>query len=306
MTTLLQSPDILVKKFLLYMKAERGVSSHTLRAYSNDLKEFARFSGKNPASVDFANFRKTRLLVREFWASLSEKKLKTSTVKRKLAALRSFFKYLVMEDLIETNPFTYLKMPKAEKRLPRFLSEGDMGKFLGSLDDSKTLKTLRDRALFEMLYSSGLRIHEALNLNLTDADLWNGVLRILGKGGRERMAPLGSSAVRALEIYLDERAKHFGRAGGERALFINLRGTRLTVRGAAKILQGRVRGALPGRGLTPHGFRHSFATHLLNRGCDLRSVQEMLGHRSLASTQIYTHTSIEGLKKIYQGAHPRG
>lgn len=306
----LPSPEVLIKKFLLYMKAERGISRHTARAYAFDLKEFAQFLEKAPrhggqAAPDLSNFRKARLLVREFWASVSQRGVKTSTLNRKLAALRSFFKYLVLEDLIDANPFGYLKTPKPERRLPRFLTEVEMEKFLGSLGGDSGFKTLRDKALFETLYSSGLRIHEALGLNLDDADLWNGMVRVFGKGARERMVPLGKTAVNALEAYLDERKKRFGR-GADKALFLNVRGGRLSTRGASKVLKTLVRKSPLSKDVAPHAFRHSFATHLLNHGCDLRTVQEMLGHRSLASTQIYAHTSIDGLKKVFAAAHPRG
>jgi len=300
------NPEIWIKKFLFYMKAERGVSSHTARAYASDLHEFSVFLNKSPlGSVDLSHFRKARLCVREYWASLTVKGVASSTLNRKLAVLRSFFKYLVLEDVLETNPFSYLKVPKAEKRLPLFLNEGEMDHFLVSVAAKNEFKAARDRALFETLYSSGLRINEALGLNMEDIDLWNGMVRVFGKGSRERLVPMGKTAVRALETYQDIRSKRFGRMSS-RAHFLNARGGRLTARGAFKSLKGWARQLPSGKTLTPHGFRHSFATHLLNRGCDLRTVQEMLGHRSLSSTQVYTHTSMEGLKKIYQGAHPRG
>ncbi len=299
-------PEILIRKFLLYLKAERNVSSHTIRAYTFDLKEFAEFLGKS-AIADLSNFRKTRLLVREYWAALAQKSLKSATLTRKLAALRSFFKFLVLEDVMETNPFSYLKIPKGEKRLPQFLTETEMGQFLGKLDAAKSPLGLRDRALFEVLYSSGLRISEAMGLNLEDADLWNGTVRVFGKGSRERMVPLGKSAVHALEDYLDSRKRlDLSTSPDRRALFLNSRGGRLSARGASKELEAWRGKAGVTKHFSPHKFRHSFATHLLNRGCDLRTVQEMLGHRSLSSTQVYTHTSIDRLKKTYEGAHPRG
>ncbi len=299
------SPELLAKKFILYLKAERNVSPHTVRAYSNDLKEFLEYLRKNSIS-DLSNFRKSRLLIREYWASIHREDGKPSTLTRKLASLRSFFKYLVLEDVVDTNPFSYLKIPKGEKKLPQFLTESEMGQFLGKFDAAKDLKGLRDHAFFEVLYSSGLRIHEAVGLNLDDVDLWNGTLRVFGKGSRERIVPLGKSAVHALEAYLDKRKGQNRSLQAARAVFLNLRGGRLSTRGAFKSLElwkGRFQQT---KGFSPHTFRHSFATHLLNRGCDLRTVQEMLGHKSLSSTQVYTHTSIERLKKTYEGAHPRG
>ena len=281
------------------------MSAHTLRAYRHDLREFLEFLKLQPLA-DLSNFRKSRLLVREFWVSLSKRKIRTSTLLRKLAVLRSFFKFLVFENVIETNPFNYLKLPRREKRLPRFLTEKEVDEFLSTLERSMHVLAPRDRALMEFLYSSGLRIQEAVDLNLEDLDLWNGVVRVFGKGGRERRVPVGGPSLKSLEKYLEKR----GILGESPALFrgpvfLNARGKRITSRGARVVLDRWVRDGALQKKVSPHMFRHSFATHLLNRGCDLRTVQEMLGHKSLTSTQIYTHTSVEHLKKVYDSAHPR-
>ncbi len=301
--------DLWIKRFLLFLKAERSASPHTLRAYQEDLAEFNRFLTRAGHARGLDNFRQARLVVREFWIDGSKRRLSNATLLRKLAALRSFFRYLVTEDVLPANPFKYLELPKREKKLPRFLSEKEMERFLEPFEalagTTKGLE-LRDRALIELLYSSGIRIQEAMNLNVEDMDLWNGILRVLGKGNKERVVPIGDAAARSVQKYLRERRA--GQSSGREAkgpLFLNARGTKLGARGARLILNRWVRKASLERKVSPHTLRHTFATHLLNRGCDLRTVQEMLGHKSLASTQIYTHTSVEQLKKIYDRAHPR-
>ena len=296
--------ELWVKHFLLFMRADRNASRHTLTAYQKDLEEFRSFVNK-PA-LDFSNFRNLRLTVREYWMSLSKRKVSSATLARKLAVLRSFFRYLVKEEILEVNPFNYLKLPKREKILPSFLTEKEVQSFLSSISNSRHSLTLRDQSLIELLYSSGLRIQEEVSLNVEDIDFWNGMVRVFGKGSRERLVPVGESALKSIEIYLKERqAKEKLTSFPKGALFMNLRKTRLTVRGVRKIILRHLRSSALHKNIHPHMFRHSFATHLLDRGCDLRTVQEMLGHKSLASTQIYTHTSIEHLRKVYNQAHPR-
>lgn len=298
--------DLWIKRFLLFMKAERSASPHTLRAYQSDLLEFNRFLTRAGHAKDLENFRQARLVVREFWIDCSKKRPSNASLLRKLATLRSFFRYLVAEDVLAANPFKYLELPKKDKTLPRFLSETEMSRFLEPLETSVQGLALRDRALIELLYSSGIRIQEAMNLNAEDMDLWNGTLRVLGKGNKERVVPLGDSAARCVKQYLSERQARQGTAREPKGpLFLNARGTKLGARGARLILNRWVKKASLARRVSPHTLRHTFATHLLNRGCDLRTVQEMLGHKSLASTQIYTHTSVEHLKKVYDRAHPR-
>ncbi len=298
--------DLWIKRFLLFMKAERAASPHTLRAYQSDLSEFNRFLTRAGHAKDLENFRQARLVVREFWIDCSKKRPSNASLLRKLATLRSFFRYLVTEDVLAANPFKYLELPKKDKTLPRFLSETEMTRFLEPLENSVEGLALRDRVLIELLYSSGIRIQEAMNLNAEDMDLWNGTLRVLGKGNKERVVPIGDSAARCVKHYLSERQARQGTSREPKGpLFLNARGTKLGARGARLILNRWVKKASLARRVSPHTLRHTFATHLLNRGCDLRTVQEMLGHKSLASTQIYTHTSVEHLKKVYDRAHPR-
>ena len=307
--------NLWAKRFLLHQRADRNASPETLRAYESDLREFARFAGAEPAPEgsprttgqpsDAFEFRKCRLLVREFWIALSKRGVKDATLARKLAVLRSFFRYLVSEDVLSGNPLKYLPPPKREKTLPRFLTEKEMSHFLSALERSKEPSAPRDRALMELLYSSGLRIQEAVGLNVEDLDLWNGLVRVFGKGSKERMVPLGDPATECLHAYLSGRESK-ERREPKGAVFVNFRGGRLTQRGARKVIDRWVRESAVGQSVHPHMFRHSFATHLLDRGCDLRTVQELLGHKNISTTQRYTHTSIERLRKVYENAHPRG
>lgn len=292
--------DLWVRRFILFMRAERAASSHTILAYQNDLKEFIKFIKKPTLSL--ANFRELRLLVREYWVNLSKKKVQVSTISRKLGSLRSFFKFLVKEELLSNNPFNYLTFPKKEKHLPNFLTENEMGSFLSVFETSSHRFKLRDKALMELLYSSGLRVQELVNLNVEDLDLWNGMVLAFGKGNKERLVPMGQIATNAIEAYLRESKRADSYKG---ALFLNGFGRRLTTRGIRKIILRLLKKSALHKNLTPHMMRHSFATHLLNKGCDLRIVQELLGHKSLTTTQLYTHTSMENLKRVYQHAHPR-
>lgn len=298
--------ELWVKRFLLFQRGERNASPNTLRAYQKDLSDFSVFLAKTGHSADLSNFRQARLVVREFWIFCTKRKLSTSTLLRKLAALRSFFRYLLREDVVGSNPFDYLSLPKREKTLPKFLTEKETDTFFAAMQGSDHKLAVRDRALLELLYSSGIRVQEASGLNVEDLDLWNGMVRVFGKGSRERMVPLGETATRCLELYIKERERKERLLEPPRGpLFLNPARKRLGVRGIRKIILRWVKVAALRRNVSPHMFRHTFATHLLNRGCDLRTVQEMLGHKSIATTQLYTHTTTEQLKKVYQNAHPR-
>ncbi len=290
----------LVQRFLLYLRAERNVSPHTLRAYQHDLGSFITFIHEKYPRLSLEH--KHRLVIRDYLASLHDKKLRRTTIHRAIAVLRAFYKFLVQEELTTQSPFAGLSMPRREQRLPRFLAEVDMAKLLDMPAAATGLSAQRDAALLELLYSSGLRIQELCQLNAEDLDLWGGMVRVFGKGSRERMVPVGESAQKRLHAYLSARAPKQGRGI---PLFINPRGTRLSDRGARMIVARWVAKAAIQQRISPHSFRHSFATHLLDRGCDLKAVQDMLGHKNLATTQVYTHVSAEHLKKVYEKAHPR-
>jgi tyrosine recombinase XerC len=285
---------------MLYLRAERNASAHTIRAYQHDLHEYSEFlKVKYPRlSMD----RNHRLVVRDYLSHLHEKNIKRATILRAIAVLRAFYKFLVQEEVTSQTPFVGLPMPKREKRLPRFLPEADMSRLLELAALSKHKWAPRDAALLELLYSSGVRIQELCQLNAEDIDLWSGMVRVFGKGEKERMVPVGETALKRIHAYLETRQPKGPRGS---PLFMNPQGTRLSDRGARMVVARWVRQAALQQNISPHSFRHSFATHLLSRGCDLRSVQEMLGHRNLVTTQAYTHVTAEHLKKQYQKAHPR-
>lgn len=290
----------LAKRFLLYLRAERNASPHTLRAYEHDLHSYIAFLDENYPKLTLA--ARHRLVVRDYLSSLHAKEGKRATQLRAIAVLRAFYKYLLQEGLTTQNPFAGLPMPKRDKTLPRFLPEEEMVRLLELPVSTHEPTALRDGALLELLYSSGLRIQEMCQLNAEDIDPWSGMVRVFGKGSKERMVPIGDTAQKRIHAYLDGRLPKGTRG---MPLFTNPQGGRLSDRGARRIVARWVEIASIRQHVSPHSFRHSFATHLLNRGCDLKTVQELLGHRNLATTQIYTHVTAEHLKKVYEKAHPR-
>ena len=292
--------DKLAQRFILYLRAERNVSPHTIRAYNHDLSDFLQFTNTKYPHLSLE--RSHRLIIRDYLAHLHDRDVKRSTFLRAVAVLRAFYKFLIQEGLASQTPFAGLPMPKREIRLPRFLPEEDMNRLLDLPTQSRRPTAARDAALLELLYSSGLRIQELCQLNAEDIDLWGGMVRVFGKGSKERMVPVGEMALKKIHAYLEARPPK-----GQRAtpLFLNPRGGRLSDRGARLIVSRWVRKASIQQRVSPHSFRHSFATHLLGRGCDLKAVQEMLGHRNLVTTQAYTHVTADHLKKVYEKAHPR-
>ncbi len=286
--------DRYIEKFMRYLEIEKNYSKYTILNYHLDLESFKKFLGDSALEkVDY-------LFLRKYLAILKEKNLKNRTVSRQLSTLRSFFKFLIREGYLKNNPITSLSSPKQEKPLPLFLTEEEVIKLIGSvkLDDEKGF---RDKAVIETFYSTGIRVSELVGLNIEDIDFIGAVIKVLGKGRKERIAPIGDIALAAIRDYLKKRKKE-QEAG---ALFLNKSGRRITDSGIRKIIDKFIRMASLKRGISPHTLRHSFATHLLNRGADLRSVQELLGHVNLSTTQIYTHLSTERLKKVYDKAHPR-
>ncbi|MFO7898854.1 MAG: tyrosine recombinase XerC [Planctomycetota bacterium] len=288
--------------FLGYLETERDYSEHTIRAYSGDVVEFVRFSdrgdGLRPGDID-------HLLLRSYLARLRGEGRSRSTIARKLSAVRSFLRFLVREEVIEENPAADVRTPRKSKRLPATLDETEVRRLLEQPDPA-TFLGARDRAILEVLYSTGMRAGELVGANLDDLDLIGEVIRVRGKRKKERLAHLGSYAVAALSAYLDARRRHpkaprFDR----RALILNRSGGRLTARSVRRLLTKHLKRAGLEPRISPHTLRHSFATHLLDHGADLRSVQELLGHESLQTTQVYTHVSAERLKRIYDRAHPR-
>ena len=285
-----------IRSFLRHIGGERGFSNHTIRAYTQDLEQFARFLGDRTPS---------RLVVREYVADLSRGDYSRRTVSRKVAAVRSFFRYLMRLGRMESNPAASIRPPRPERRLPNFLDVSQVESLLAAPEGDDFLGT-RDRAILETLYSGGLRVSELAGLDLGDLDLSSGIARAKGKGRKERLALLGDPAVLAIRVYLPRREEcQRRRKAVEAGLFINRSGKRLTTRSIGRLLEKYSQAAGLPRETSPHTLRHSFATHLLDRGADLRSVQELLGHASLSTTQIYTHLTTHRIREVYDRAFPR-
>lgn len=286
-----------VSAFLVHLQ-NKNFSPHTVKSYRADLHEFLLFF-KQRKQDDLRHF--TSANIRSFLAALQTKNDPArNTVMRKIASLRSFAAFLLTQGKLERNPFKLLPAPKREKILPKFLSEQETERLLETAANSKHFAA-RDKALFELMYSSGLRRSEVTGLNIKDVDYFNGIVKVFGKGAKERLVPVTDAALDALKIYLACRKN----PQPDDALFLNKNGKRLTGDGLAYIFKNTAIASHLARKVTPHSLRHSFATHLLNNGCDLRSLQEMLGHKSLSATQVYTHVSLEKLKSVYEHAHPK-
>jgi len=281
-----------IDKFLRYLEIEKNYSTHTILNYKLDLQDFSKFlGGADITSVDY-------LFLRKYLAALKEKNLNARSAGRHLSALRSFFRFLSREGYIKLNPTSSLSSPKQEKHLPLFLTEEEVLKLIDSafIQDERSL---RDKAILETFYSTGIRISELVGLNMDDVDFIGGIAKVRGKGKKERIVPVGDHALKAIRHYLDKRKRK------DNAIFLNKSGSRLSTRGVRNIVDKYITKAGIRQGVSAHTLRHSFATHLLNRGADLRSVQELLGHANLSTTQIYTHLTTERLKAVYDKAHPR-
>ena len=293
----------IIASFLTHARVEKGLSPNTTSAYRRDLVKFDEFAKKRKLSLEAV----TSDVLVDFLASLYRQKLESRTVARHLVTLRNFFRYALVQDLIAVDPTLNLESPKIRRTLPGYLRLEEV-ELLLSQPDEKTPLGLRDRAMLEVLYSTGLRVSELVNLRVMDLDTGVGCVRCIGKGDKERIVPIGKKALALVDRYLrDARPKLVGK--GKQALattlFINRRGSPLSRVGVWKILSAYGRQAGLRVGSTPHMLRHSFATHLLERGADLRSVQLMLGHSDISTTQIYTHVVEERLKQIYKAHHPR-
>jgi integrase/recombinase XerD len=291
-----------VLDFLAYLEFERGLSRNTLEAYRSDLLQFGRFLAEREVSAAGAQSAD----VADFLSSLANRESPASpaTIHRKAACLRSFYRHLRREGLRESDPTAGLSAPRRGRKLPEVLTRGEITKLLEQPRGSEPA-ALRDRALLELMYACGLRASEAIGLQLPDLDLDEQVLRARGKGSKERVVPIGQSAVRAVRAYLERGRPALVKGRAEPHLFVNFRGGSLSRQGLYKIVRRYAAGAGLEERMSPHTLRHTFATHLLAGGCDLRSVQEMLGHADVSTTQLYTHLSSERLKDVYFRAHPR-
>jgi len=289
-----------IQRFLTALRSRRNFSEHTLRAYRLDLGEFERFCAARKVGPGALSRRDARA----YLADLGARGLARASLLRKLSAVRSFCRFLREAGELKTDPFLSLPIPKVEKKLPRFLSKSEVeGLFEGAGTGPEWVR-LRDRAILELLYSSGLRRAELAGLNDPDLDFMGGSARVFGKGSRERVVPVGKKALAALRAYQHARPPFSASVTG-RPVWRNARGGRLSSGGVALVVKRWARSVGLLKTVAPHSLRHSFATHLLDGGCDLRALQEMLGHKNLATTQIYTHTSLESLRKVYRRSHPR-
>lgn len=291
--------------FLEFLELNRNVSRHTLRAYQSDLAQFATFAAgrlertPTPADLDHR-------LIRAFLAELYERGLTRGTSSRKLAAIRSFTRYLRREGLVDRNTAALVDSPAVERRVPAHLGQEDMEALLDA-PDSGTPLGRRDRAILELFYASGLRLSELASLDLDDVNLRSRMVRVLGKGGKERIVPFNRPTAAAIRTWLPDRER-MARAGGGRTahpLFVNRHGGRLSTRSIDRLVRKYATLAATQRGISPHALRHSFATHLLDAGADLRSIQELLGHARISTTQRYTHVSIGQITEVYRKSHPR-
>ena len=289
----------LLAAFHRHLERERNASPHTVRAYLDDVEQFVAHLraelGREPRPRDVDH-----LLIRSFLARLHHDGLKKSSAARKLASLRTFFRYLCREGVLEANPARALLSPRVERRIPAHLDEADMAKLVAV--EGWADADLRARAILELLYATGIRCAELVGLDLPEVDLEGRFVRVLGKGRKERVVPFGAPAEKALRDYLPVRARWRPRTD---ALFVNVRGGRLTDRSVRNVVQRRVLHVALAHRISPHGLRHSFATHLLERGADLRSIQELLGHARLSTTQKYTHLDTRHILEIYSRTHPR-
>jgi len=324
----------ITREFLNYLQFEKRFSEHTAKCYGTDLQQFTEFliahSDSSPSAPEPISFAQQQAgpatalatetkpnvdqlllstdvnTVRAYLAQLNEKQYSKSTIARKLATLRSFYKFLVKRNQVISNPVTVVRTPKQDKKLPRFLEYEEVKKLLETPPIDNWLGA-RDRAILETLYSTGIRVSELVALNMDDVDFLGEVVHVRGKGKKERIAPIGSSALQVIQYYMEFRNKRAQSNPNfdSKVLFVNKHGRRLSTRSVRRKMDKYLKMAGLDPLISPHTLRHSFATHMLNNGADLRSVQELLGHQSLSTTQIYTHLTTKKLKEVYHDAHPR-
>ena len=298
----------LISSFIRYIRTEKGYSAHTIRNYESDLRQFSQFVATSQGvqhgdpGIKLIDYR----LIRSYLGELFDK-CRRATIARKLSALKSFFKYLELRGLASSNPSAEITTPKQQRYIPTYLPVDDMFALLQQPDKEKVLG-LRDLAILEILYSSGLRVSELVALDINGLDLDSRLVKVSGKGGKERLLPVGKKAINALREYLEKTEMTRKKAGydkGRGPLFLNYRGRRLSGRSVNRLVKRYARECGIIMEISPHSIRHTFATHLLDGGADLRSIQELLGHVNLSTTQKYTHVSIDKLMEVYDRAHPR-
>jgi len=302
----------LIEQFLEHLRYERNVSAHTLRNYASDLEQFVDHIAPADPKSGARKFPELKnvdhLTIREWLAELHSAQKKKASIARKLAALRTFFQFLVREGLLESNPAKLVSTPRQEKKLPKHLSIEEAIKFIET-PDIKTDLGKRDRAMLELMYATGVRVAELTTLNLADIDFRNQLIRVTGKRRKQRIVPFGDPAASAIREYLKVRDKFLLNSPiskrDDEALFLNYQGTRITTRSVGRMVEKYIKICAGVHRISPHALRHSFATHLLDSGADLRDIQELLGHARLSTTQVYTHVSMEKLVEVYDKAHPK-
>jgi integrase/recombinase XerD len=296
-----------IRDFLDYLAVERGLSQNTIEAYRNDLQQLAIFMQEEATKLGvippWAGFNRQSML--SYLLHLEERDYASTTVARKVAATKSFFNFMVSEGIIKTNPIGDMGSPRVGKSLPKPISVSQVRRLLEQPTKLSTLEAKRDKAMLELLYASGMRVSELVSLNLNDIDTGSGYVRCFGKGHKERLIPIHKQATLAVDEYRNEARSRLVHSDTESALFLNARGERLTRQGLWQILKSHAKLAELDIEITPHTLRHSFATHMLNGGADLRSVQELLGHANISTTQIYTHLTTEHIRNSYEKSHPR-
>jgi integrase/recombinase XerD len=297
-----------IDDFLTFMSAEKNAAANTISAYRNDLAQFQRFLGSVGANGQAANLgRVDQPLLQDYIGELRQREYKDATVARKIAAVKSFFSFLTAEGVVPVDPTETLSTPRVGKSLPKALTVREIDELLEQPRKRSTPEAKRDKAMLELLYATGMRVSELVSLGLDSIELRNNraTVRCVGKGGKERLIPIHEQAVHALRVYLQDARPELCRSRREKALFINRRGERLTRQGFWLILRNYAKAANIAGDVTPHTLRHSFATHMLRGGAPLRSVQELLGHANISTTQIYTQLTDEHVRRVYEHAHPR-
>jgi integrase/recombinase XerC len=296
-----------IKAFLEYLKFEKNYSPNTILSYEDDLLQIDRFFSKHFNTDNYSLNEVDNVTIRLFLGDLIENGLAKKSVVRKLAAVRSFYKYLLRHKLVSNNPTLNIVTPKVPKKLPSFLDEASMAKMM-EIPDTTGIEGLRDKALLEILYSTGIRMNELIQLSLNNIDWANETIKVIGKGNKTRIIPFGREAKGALKKYIEQRQELFSsktKTDFKKYVFLSNRGLQLYPKGVYNIVNYYINIVSDVEKKSPHVIRHTFATHLLNRGADLRAVKELLGHESLSTTQIYTHVTADRLKRIYEQAHPK-
>lgn len=289
-----------IDMFIKYLKIQKNYSEYTIINYSKDLEEYFGFLNNKNYSYDDMDYKKCM----NYLIFLDEKKYKKNSVSRKLSSLRTFYKYLVLNNYSKNNPFLLITSPKKEKRMPRFINYQGIEEIF-NIPDTNTIEGQREKVILEILYGSGIRVSELVNIKIKDIDFANRTILIFGKGSKERVVPFGEYAKDAIDVYLNDAREKYLNDKTSEYLIVGKNEEKLTTRRIEQIIDGLIKKTSIKMNITPHMFRHTFATHLLDNGCELIAVQELLGHESLSSTEVYTHVSNEHLREVYYKCHPR-